>query len=452
MSKYLLVVPILKRERGWVDMLEKLKKILNREKAIDAWKIIEKDIKSGELFFITNNIDMDRGKEVKYYQVTVYKDFCKADEKYRGSSTVNIHPTMTELEIKDSLKEAITGAAFVRNRFYPLVEPEDNSSAVLPGEYSDENISDSLITVADAVFAADNFKNGWINSIEIFLNEISLRIINSNGVDVNYHKFVGELELITNWKENGEEIELYDNIKFGNLNSKKLTEEVRHMLEVSKERSLAEHTPALGSFTVLLTGKPVKELLKYYYQKSNIQHVYEQVSAAKLNESIQGSKITGDKLSLILDPQLKGSTESGPYDKDGFPLSKIEVVKDGILTNYWGSKRYSYYMNTQATGDIKNIIVATGNTSTKSLRESPHLEIPIFSHFQMDALTGDFGGEIRLGYYFDGKTTKPVTGGSISGNIKNIQGDIYFSREKQIINNFAGPRTIKLQGISIAGN
>jgi len=69
----------------------------------------------------------------------------------------------------------------------------------------------------------------------------------------------------------------------------------------------------------------------------------------------------------------------------------------------------------------------------------------------MDGLTGNFGGEIRLGWYFDGSNTIPVTGGSISGNIKDLQKEMYLSKELQKDNNFVGPKIVKLLNVSVAG-
>ena len=68
-----------------------------------------------------------------------------------------------------------------------------------------------------------------------------------------------------------------------------------------------------------------------------------------------------------------------------------------------------------------------------------------------DTLTGDFGGEIRLAYHFDGKTVIPVTGVSISGNIKNLHKEMYLSSEIQQANNFRDPKTIKVLNVSVTG-
>ena len=62
-----------------------------------------------------------------------------------------------------------------------------------------------------------------------------------------------------------------------------------------------------------------------------------------------------------------------------------------------------------------------------------------------------FAAEIRLGWYFDGIITIPVTGGSVSGNIKDLQKEIYLSKELQRDNNFVGPKIVKLLNVSVAG-
>jgi len=85
------------------------------------------------------------------------------------------------------------------------------------------------------------------------------------------------------------------------------------------------------------------------------------------------------------------------------------------------------------------------------LRKEPYLELVSFSDFQVDSITGDFGSEIRLGYYFDGKTTVPVTGGSISGNMAKVQGGLKMSSQTRQYNSYHGPATVCMRGVSISG-
>jgi PmbA protein len=85
------------------------------------------------------------------------------------------------------------------------------------------------------------------------------------------------------------------------------------------------------------------------------------------------------------------------------------------------------------------------------LKQEPYLMTAAFSDFTVDTLTGDFCGEIRLAWYYDGKTTVPVTGGSVTGNITELQNEMYLSKERQKDNNFEGPAMVMLKNVTVAG-
>ncbi len=107
------------------------------------------------------------------------------------------------------------------------------------------------------------------------------------------------------------------------------------------------------------------------------------------------------------------------------------------------------------SGSIGNVVVEGGSRPMATLRQGPCLEVVSFSDFQTNPLTGDFGGEIRLAYLSkDGSRDRglPVSGGSISGNILNVQGEMTLSRERQQLNCFSGPESIRLSGLSISGS
>ncbi len=433
-------------------MLEMLKKILIDYNQIDGWKIIEKKIEASELFFIRDNLDMNRAKNVTKYVLTIYKDFSENGKEYRGSSSINIYPTMSEDEVRKVLESAITGAEYVYNDYYPLVEPIRVKQPSLESNFSNKSLASWLPGISNAIYQKDDNEAGGINSSEIFLNKIQVRIVNSKGVDVKYQKYKCELEIITNWKENEEEVELYKQMSFANFDSSVISEEVAEVLQMTKERTIASPTLSFDKQTVLLTGEPVQEFFNYYYQQANARQVYEKISTAAIGDNLQGDNIKGDTVTIKLDPFLKDSTVSAPYDIDGFPLKEIKIIDKGVLKRYWGDIRHSYYLGVEPTGSIGNVVVDTGQQFLKIMKAEPYLELLAFSDFQMDILTGDFAGEIRLGRYYDGHKTIPVTGGSISGNVKEVQQNMYLSAEKQVINNFVGPRTIKLFDISISGS
>ena len=80
------------------------------------------------------------------------------------------------------------------------------------------------------------------------------------------------------------------------------------------------------------------------------------------------------------------------------------------------------------------------------------LEVKSFSDFQMDAMSGHFGGEIRLALLHEGEKITPVTGGSINGSILAVQKDIYLSKERIKSRGYEGPEAVLLTDISVAGS
>ncbi|SCG82282.1 hypothetical protein DW1_0673 [Proteiniborus sp. DW1] len=431
-------------------MIEKIKEILSNIKGIDGWKLNEKRVESKELFFIKKELDMNRAKDVHHIKLTVYKDFGEDGKKYRGSSTTLLHPTMNDEEITNAIANALYAASFVKNQYYPLVDPKVEIQPTMENKFSREPLSNWMPRLTEEIFKADKYDKGWINSAELFLDKIKHRILNSEGVDVSYETYRGELEFITNWKEY-EEVELYKDILFADYDEKLISESIDEMLKISRDKAIAKPTPVLKDIPVILSGEPVKELFNYYYAQASARLVYEQTSTAKLDRSIQGDEVKGDKVNISLEPYLENSTASAPYDEDGLRLSKVLLYENGVLKRYWGDTRFSHYLGIKPTGNIRNIVVEGGSKTLEEIKDGPYLELKVFSDFQMDTLTGDFAGEIRLGWYNDGEKTVPVTGGSISGNISDVHKEMYLSKETQKINNFSGPKSIKLFNVSIAG-
>ena len=66
-------------------------------------------------------------------------------------------------------------------------------------------------------------------------------------------------------------------------------------------------------------------------------------------------------------------------------------------------------------------------------------------------MTGDIFGEIRLAYWHDGETVTPVTGGSVSGNLRELLGELYLSAETVQYDNWSIPAVTKLNGVTVAG-
>ena len=85
------------------------------------------------------------------------------------------------------------------------------------------------------------------------------------------------------------------------------------------------------------------------------------------------------------------------------------------------------------------------------MKKKPYLMPVAFSDFQMDEMSGRFGGEIRLAYLYDGETVKTVTGGSVNGSLLEKQDNLLFSKETFKTSNYSGPLAILIPAVSVAG-
>lgn len=71
------------------------------------------------------------------------------------------------------------------------------------------------------------------------------------------------------------------------------------------------------------------------------------------------------------------------------------------------------------------------------------------SGIQTDFYADYVGGEIRLAYWHDGETVRPVTGVSISGKLSDVLNHIRFSTECALFGNYYGPKKAAIEGMNI---
>jgi predicted Zn-dependent protease len=203
---------------------------------------------------------------------------------------------------------------------------------------------------------------------------------------------------------------------------------------------------------VILSGDAVKEFLEYYVKKANAQSIYEKTSGFLVGQKLQGEDAQGDIIQVELLPILEGSSKSAPYDADGVLLKPITLIKNGVLQTYYGANQYTSYLGVATTGHLANARFACGSMSYEAMKHEPYIELVSFSNFQMNPLTGDFGGEVRLANYYDGKQVVAVTGASISSNIEKVHSEMKLSIESMKIDNYEGPKHILFKGLEVAGN
>jgi len=440
-----------------------INQLLESLKTFDGVEYLVRETKTRRLesYNIRNESEMRREAVTTGLSLTLYVVFSEKSEngeekKYRGSFNTEIHPGTSADELNNIITQGVYAAGFVKNAYYPLVAPSSQPATDTLATYKEVDMSGALSQLQSAFYECGTHSQGYISYSEFFITQNDVRIVNSSGVDVGYTTYNAFIETAVHWRgASSGEIEICEAYRFSldmgiEAAANLLKERVTQLLATARKKAQATPTPMVGDINILLSGECLATFFSYYRSSANARLVYQQLSTFKEGEVVQGGN-KSDRVNLRLDPQMQGSANSRPYDENGLPLQSHNIIAGGKLLKYSGDTRFSSYLGIEPTGNITNMHITGGTANDTDLRQKPYLELVSFSDFQVNPVTGDFGSEIRLGFYFDGNTITPVTGGSISGNMSKVHDSLLMSVEEKQYNDYKGPAVISIKGASISG-
>ena len=300
----------------------------------------------------------------------------------------------------------------------------------------------------EACFKADSFKDGSINALEIFITKNKINIKNSNGLDMTQVKYDAMVEAIPTWNGEKESVELYEQYHFNEFDAKKLTAEIYDKMNAVKARYEAVKPEKLGNINVLLRPTELETLLGEITYDLNFGVVYSHSNKNPIGTNLQENAL-GDLLNISRVGMVKGSVNSSHFDENGTTYKDTLVVENGIVKSYWGNMKFAQYLKVEPTGNLPIVKLGLGNKSIDELKKEPYLECVSMSGIQVDLLSDYIGGEVRLGYYFDGAKITPVTGISISARLSDVLKNMYLSKEEEVQDGYYGPKLALFKGFNI---
>lgn len=418
------------------------------ENNIQNYLICHTTTNSEELFYIKKELQLTRNKTTDKCDVTIYHEFQYDNLLMRGSSSFTADISMTDTELSDKIMSAYDSALSVKNPYYQLpmgkemFSDTDNTyfNAVKPDKvYSGHEI-------AEILFADDINTDAFINSAEIFVTCQDIHIINSNGINVSYSDTTYSGEYVVQ-AVSPNDVELYYDFKYSYLDNDidtslkcKLNNSINAVRDRAKALSVANNELKMQYKKIIIEGSSVYDLFSYYLKRLDASMIYPEYSTFSINsrvvpENDDNNETNSDNINITLMPKV-------PYSSEGIQLVQVPLIEDNIAKIITGNARFSHYLGLPAIGTYESYSMKCGDTSIIEIEKDPHLKIINFSDFQMNELTGQFGGEYRLAYYFDGVNTIPVTNGSISGNINDLVKTMQLSKESQSSYNFEGPLAV----------
>lgn len=424
------------------NRIELLKKLLGENKEVSDYKINFVGTESSELFFVGKKLETARATDVCDILVTVYKDH---DGK-KGESAFSVYESMTEADLKEKIAAAVTRAKLVSNEPYDIVSGKIAQRDV-PSNFSDYEPKELAALIAKAVQKADLLVSGAINALEIFVYRHETKVLNSKGVDVTEIKYDAMIEAIPTWNENGESVELYEAYRFTEFDEAEIIAEINEKMREVRDRRHAAKPAEKIEADVVLNMQEAGELFSELAGDLNYASVYSHLNLHKLGEDLQHGD--GDKITITMKGEMKGSDYSAAFDSDGFELADKTIVENGKVTGYYGMNRFAAYLGEKPTGNLRCVGVNAGTLSDDELEKTTYLECMSLSGLQLDLYNDYIGGEIRLAYlHKDGKTI-PVTGISMSGRLSNVLSSIRLSDKVKVRRNYGGPYKVLLKGMEI---
>ncbi len=283
----------------------------------------------------------------------------------------------------------------------------------------------------------------------VHIDEIFLR--NSNKLDLSTLKTYFFIEFSLKAQQN-EKLAEYWPFEF--IKEKKFInfpERVKKWAKLAQD-SLKAHPPKPNSNATIIFSPQVlsRAINPVIGAHASGKAFHQGISRFKIDEMVASDDIT-----IIDDGLLEGGFNTNGWDSEGSPHQRKELIKQGIFQKRLYDQKYAIMENEESTGNgIRTLTgsVDTGISNFEILPGDMNLEeiisqiaegyyVEQFSWLKPSELSGNFGAEIRNGYYIkNGKFEYPIKLGNISGNaFKMIKNCLYISKEREYFVNTLFP-------------
>lgn len=416
--------------------------ILKNTSGISDWKVLSTRTESTELFFVHKDLETVRSTDTTDVKVSIYVSHDGA----LGEATFSVYASYDDAKIAGEIEKAKKKANIISNQSYSIPEGE-TGHYVSGSNFVNYKPHELAALISKACFEADCVDGGSINALEIFVYRDEVSLINSRGIDKAQIKYRAMVEAIPTFN-GAESVELYEQYNFTEFDHATVLEEISRKMKEVKDRYEAKAPESKLSCAIVLDAPELEQLISNFVYELNFSAVYQHSNAFGLGDDIQKNAI-GDRMSVTMCGEVKGSVRSSAFDGDGVTLVDRKIIEDGKAVALWGGTRYAQYLSEVATGNLGCISVGCGTLTDEEKTSEPYFRCASMSGLQVDIYNDYIGGEVRLAYYFDGEKEIPVTGISISGKLSTALANMRLSNDATTYESYHGPKCALFEGIEI---
>ena len=441
-------------------MLDQVVRALRAQDGVDDWLVRHVCKRSTQHYVIGAVPESRRSVTSEQAVVTVMNDHPGAEASHgpqRGEAQVTILPTDVG-QLTAKLKQAVFMAELTDNPPYTPAPPADYPEVQLAEaemQSAPRRVAERLVDQLTEALARE--RDVRLSSAEVFVEERDIAIENSRGASGRQLCTDLLLDFVLLASNGDNEMESHIAVKRRRSAGLDIAEMARQQAQYARD-ALEAGTPRTGVFPVLVSDEALVELLLSEGDSplvllSSAELKYQQLTRWELGQPALLEEPTGDPLTMYSNALAPFGTRSGCFDADGLPGQRTLIIDNGILKRFWASNRYAQYLQIDASGSFGTMELATGSMPFAALQDDHELlyHIVAFSAMSPDPITGDFVGEIRLGYELENGQRRPIRGGSVSGNLLAVLAAASLSQESAFHGDYLGPKAMRFPQITVAG-
>lgn len=331
--------------------------------------------------------------------------------------------------------------------------------------------TDQIIAAAlknqDCLYAADpSVADG--SSTSVVSETLNLAIFNSHGLDLSYSSSVAGLVASAVVSKDGEMADAYD-ISLGELDKLNLEEFSKKVVKKAMDTLGGEPAPT-GTYPVVFSPDAVASLLATYSSVFSSKNAQKGLSRLKGKE---GEMVASPTVTLVDDPFYEKSFMPMPFDAEGSPTHRKNIIENGKLTTLLYNLETAHKEGKATTGNASKgdytspvgispftMYLLPGTMTEEELLEKAGNGVYINAlgglHAGANQISGDFS-LMSSGFLIEnGKKTRPVKSFTVAGNFFQLLENITDLASNLTVHNPSGSTafgspSIMVKGLSIAG-
>jgi len=274
---------------------------------------------------------------------------------------------------------------------------------------------------------------------------------NSNDLNLDARKTYFFMEFSLKAQEKGKLSEFWDSGYYKEKEHLEFNERVSNWARRAKDMLRAVEPKPAENAIVIFSPSVLKEAINPVIGT----HVLAKAYAEEISNFEIGDVVASKNITIIDDGLLEGGLSSNAWDSEGNPHQVTEVIKNGVFQNRLYDQMYAMLEEKQSTGNAKRAVSGTivngisnfkilpgdisFNDMVSDIKEGYYIDK--FSWLNPSEVTGNFGAEIRNGYYIkNGQLKNPIKLGNVSGNVLEMMKNcVYISKEREFIENALFP-------------